>query len=192
MNRRVAAPGVGRLPIWSCSVRGFACHPCCHGRGALLPHLFTLTRLRPPPFGLRATARQAPPGKGACRAVARDAKSRERRRAVFFLCHFPSGCPDRVLPGALPCGVRTFLPPSPFRASADGRLAYCELFMLTLRAGRAGWAGKAEGRWIGGRGGKVEPSLITKENVVPIRRMPERFVALGAVECVLAIPPCRS
>src|SRR6185503_17133707 len=34
-------------PIWSCSVRGFACHPCCHGRGALLPHLFTLTRLRP-------------------------------------------------------------------------------------------------------------------------------------------------
>ena len=32
-----------RLPIWSCSVRGFACHPCCHGRGALLPHLFTLT-----------------------------------------------------------------------------------------------------------------------------------------------------
>src|SRR5262249_48085173 len=24
----------GCLPIWSCSVRGFACHPCCHGRGA--------------------------------------------------------------------------------------------------------------------------------------------------------------
>jgi hypothetical protein len=40
-----------RLPIWSCSVRGFACHPCCHGRGALLPHLFTLTsRLTPPGF----------------------------------------------------------------------------------------------------------------------------------------------
>src|SRR5258705_6100422 len=30
--------------------------------------------------------------------------------AVYFLCHFPSGCPDRALPGALPCGVRTFLP----------------------------------------------------------------------------------
>ena len=30
-------------------------------------------------------------------------------KAVCFLCHFPSGCPDRVLPGALPCGVRTFL-----------------------------------------------------------------------------------
>ncbi len=30
--------------------------------------------------------------------------------AVCFLCHFPSGRPDRGLPGALPCGVRTFLP----------------------------------------------------------------------------------
>ena len=33
-----------------------------------------------------------------------------RRRAVCFLCHFPSGHPDRGLPGALPSGVRTFLP----------------------------------------------------------------------------------
>ena len=32
-----------------------------------------------------------------------------RVEAVYFLCHFPSGCPDRALPGALPCGVRTFL-----------------------------------------------------------------------------------
>ena len=39
-----------RLPIWSCSVRGFACHPCCHGRGALLPHLFTIAC---PPCGGR-------------------------------------------------------------------------------------------------------------------------------------------
>src|SRR2546425_1671419 len=29
--------------------------------------------------------------------------------AVYFLCHFPSGHPARALPGALPCGVRTFL-----------------------------------------------------------------------------------
>src|SRR5689334_619594 len=32
-----------RLPIWPCSVRGFACHPSHDRRGALLPHLFTLT-----------------------------------------------------------------------------------------------------------------------------------------------------
>ena len=44
LPRRVAV----RPPIWSCSVRGFACRPCYHGRGALLPHLFTLTHLRPP------------------------------------------------------------------------------------------------------------------------------------------------
>src|SRR5262245_64936185 len=34
--------------------------------------------------------------------------------AVCFLCHFPSGFPARALPGALPCGVRTFLPPPSF------------------------------------------------------------------------------
>jgi hypothetical protein len=38
-----SAPIEGSLPIWSCSVRGFACHSCYHERGALLPHLFTLT-----------------------------------------------------------------------------------------------------------------------------------------------------
>ena len=32
-----------RFPIWPCSVRGFACHLPYSKRGALLPHLFTLT-----------------------------------------------------------------------------------------------------------------------------------------------------
>ena len=32
-----------RLPIWSCSVRGLACHSSYNERGALLPHHFTLT-----------------------------------------------------------------------------------------------------------------------------------------------------
>jgi hypothetical protein len=34
-----------RFPIWPCSVRGFACRACCHARGALLPHLFTIACL---------------------------------------------------------------------------------------------------------------------------------------------------
>ena len=34
----------GRSPIWSCSGWGLPCHRCCHRRGALLPHLFTLAR----------------------------------------------------------------------------------------------------------------------------------------------------
>jgi len=33
----------------------------------------------------------------------------ELPQVVCFLCHCPSGRPARVLPGALPCGVRTFL-----------------------------------------------------------------------------------
>src|SRR6187551_2760593 len=82
--------GPSNPPIWPCSVRGFACRPCYHERGALLPHLFTLTRLRP--CGLRR------------------GKPRGLPLAVCFLCHFPSSCPDRPLTGALPCGVRTFLP----------------------------------------------------------------------------------
>ena len=45
---------LNRLPIWFCSVRGFACHPRCRGRGALLPHLFTLT-LRPTRFLVPST-----------------------------------------------------------------------------------------------------------------------------------------
>ena len=32
-----------RSPMWSCSGWGLPCHPCCQGRGALLPHHFTLT-----------------------------------------------------------------------------------------------------------------------------------------------------
>src|SRR5262245_39087584 len=63
--------------------------------------------LRPSNFELRrGRPRQL---SGACLAEALGGKSRERRRAVCFLCHFPSGCPDRGLPGAPPCGVRTFL-----------------------------------------------------------------------------------
>jgi hypothetical protein len=46
-ERAVRQAEAMRHPIWPCSVRGFACHPCCHGRGALLPHLFTLTGRRP-------------------------------------------------------------------------------------------------------------------------------------------------
>ncbi len=49
------------------------------------------------------------------------------RRAVCFLCHCPSGCPDRELPGALPCGVRTFLPAFTLglSASSSGAAIVC-------------------------------------------------------------------
>ena len=38
-------------------------------------------------------------------------------RAVYFLCHCPSGCPDRALPGALPSEFGLSSPP-PLRALA--------------------------------------------------------------------------
>jgi hypothetical protein len=82
-RRRPFGRGSGRpcrRPIWPCSTWGLACQRRCRCRGALLPHLFTL----------------APAPEGAV--------------AVSFLCHFPSGCPDRDFPGTLPAGVRTFLP----------------------------------------------------------------------------------
>jgi len=82
-----------RLPIWSCSVRGLACHSPYGERGALLPHHFTLTYLH------KATQNGRP----------RDNAKHALRLAVCFLCHFPSGHPDRELPGALSFGVRTFL-----------------------------------------------------------------------------------
>src|SRR5436190_2627678 len=92
------------LPIWSCSVRGFACHRCHHRRGALLPHLFTIATLA--------------------------------GSAVCFLCHFPSGRPDRTLSGALPCGVRTFLSPCGKRSSGSLRT-----FILTGGTGGTAWVG---------------------------------------------------
>src|ERR1035438_4565901 len=72
----------GSLPIWSCSVWGLPCPAHYCSGGALLPHLFTLTRaLRP-------------------------------GRYVFCGTFRPTGLnrPSRTLSGTLLCGVRTFLP----------------------------------------------------------------------------------
>ena len=74
----------GAAPIWSCSRWGLPCHRRYRRRGALLPHPFTLTRLRP--GGLR--------------------------RAVCFLWHFPWGRPRRALPGTVFPWSPDFPPPA--------------------------------------------------------------------------------
>ena len=69
-----------------------------------------------------------------CLCVARACAS-TARSAVYFLCHYPSSCPDRALPGALPCGVRTFLSrrsPQSGRRRSD-RLAHCDEGHCTTR-----------------------------------------------------------
>ena len=57
-----------------------------------------------------------------CAGLPRASHERDpSREAVCFLCHCPSSCPARALPGALPFGVRTFLPPSPFGLRREAR-----------------------------------------------------------------------
>ena len=71
------------LPIWSCSVWGLPCRRHYCRRGALLPHLFTLTRTGRP--GIRPSGQTT----GCPRSLAFG----DRRRlslAVCFLWHWPS------------------------------------------------------------------------------------------------------
>jgi hypothetical protein len=75
-----------RLPICSCTGWGLPCRPGYPGRGALLPHRFTLAT-----------------------------HASRRRSAVCSLWHFPAGRPGRSLTGTLPCGARTFLGGHEFR-----------------------------------------------------------------------------
>jgi len=88
-------PGVLGGPPHPCSAllrMGFAKPPrLSRDAGGLLPHRFTL----------------------ACALVVRRGPS-----AVCSLLHFPSGRPAQVLPGILPCGVRTFLDPVRWAAVA--------------------------------------------------------------------------
>ena len=77
--------------------------PVTGDAGALLPHRFTLAA---PTVG-GSTRPASPRHRGAGRVAWSP------RRAVYSLLHLPSGHPDRALPGTLPCGARTFLPPRP-------------------------------------------------------------------------------
>jgi len=97
-NLERAAPG---FPIWPCTRWGFPCRVACASRGALLPHLFTIT---------------AVPQSGT--------------KAVCFLWHCPSETLSTFRPrisqlnkpglrGIAPFGVRTFLPRPAKRNGSD-------------------------------------------------------------------------
>ena len=103
MRSRRLAPGLrSSLPIWSCSVWGLPCRRHYCRRGALLPHLFTLTTACGQPFG----------------PVRIRAETRLPRRYVFCGTSRPRALKpaSRTLSGTLPCGVRTFLPRQPLLA----------------------------------------------------------------------------
>ena len=78
------------VPIRSCSRWGLPCHPCHQGRGALLPHPFTLTRR--------------------CAGA--------RGQAVCFLWHFPWSRLRRGLPGTVFPWSPDFPPPARTPAAA--------------------------------------------------------------------------
>ena len=91
------------VPIRSCSRCGLPCRFRCRTRGALLPHLFTLTR---PPF-------VPPPQAGEGRVG----------EAVHSLWHYPWGCPRRTLSGTVCRWSPDFPLPQPFGLSWSGRPA---------------------------------------------------------------------
>ena len=83
--------------IWPCSRRGLPCRVCCQPRGALLPHLFTLTtHLTLSGYNIEFIY----PGRVRC-------------VAVYFLWHFPSAHAAQELPGALPMWSPDFPLPEP-------------------------------------------------------------------------------
>src|SRR5688572_3090775 len=54
-------------------------------------------------------------------------RQRREDERYIFCATGPSSCPARALPGALPCGARTFLSRLPFRTDISDRLADCEI-----------------------------------------------------------------
>ena len=135
------------LPIWSCSVRGFACHFLLpEARCALRtisPLLMTrrIHATRCTGMEWRPSFTQRPP----LHRIAPCRVNPTRHERYIFCATIPSGYPARALPGALPSGVRTFLPRSRFatRRSPAGRpdrqrssgLAAASLFDARVRDG---------------------------------------------------------
>ena len=74
-----------RFPIWSCTRWGLPCRSCHHGRGALLPHLFTLT-------------------------IPKESESGGIFSVALSRIPAVAGVNGWGLPTTAPCGVRTFLP----------------------------------------------------------------------------------
>ena len=95
--RTTGEPVPPAAPIRSCSRWGLPCRPCCQGRGALLPHRFTLARRR--------------------------TRAWERGRAVCFLWHCPWGRPRRPLTGTVFPWSPDFPPPQVVRQRPSSRLA---------------------------------------------------------------------
>src|SRR5262249_60270524 len=93
--------------------------------------------------------------------------------AVCFLCHCPSGCPDRALPGALPCGVRTFLPSTRSRSCA--RSGQAPDRRVEGSPERANDHARVEGRSSGSLRRPIVHAWLTPR-APPVRALPVRLL----------------
>lgn len=93
-------PGRPSPPIWPCTARGLPCRGHCCPRGRLLPYRFTLTKWRV----LKRSAKGLASGRSSIRVHRRFIFCGTIRSPTPLLALGPL-----ALPGALPCGVRTFL-----------------------------------------------------------------------------------
>src|SRR5688572_920562 len=127
-----------RHPIWSCSVRGFACHRRYRRRGALLPHLFTLTSRLVPGLAAGALARGSrstrPPcgghSIGACPERARPEGAGESKGGIFSVPLVRQVALPGRYPAPCPAEFGLSSPSGTSRWSAvsesSGRLASCD------------------------------------------------------------------
>ena len=104
----LVVPGQDSAHIWSCCRWGLPCRPCHHGRGALLPHHFTLTAKAP--------------------------HVHAGFRGGIFLLHFPSDHSALALPSTVPCAVRTFLTSEAVTHSAARSPLQPRRFLLYCRS----------------------------------------------------------
>ena len=135
-------------------MRGFACHRRCRRRGALLPHLFTLTRLRSPVLSVRRAMAGKPWG---LPTVAPKA----RRWAVSFLCHWSVRlpCPGVTRRTALWSSDFPLLPALRGTAAvpgSSGRLADCDTRIMAYAI-----AASVEKAWLehGSAGQRTRASI---------------------------------
>ena len=117
----------GRSPIWSCSVWGFACHACYQTRGALLPHLFTLTRLRPPRFAAPRLRAAGPQTMGLPRRSPKARRADRKAGGIFSVPlvrrvappgNYPAHCPVEF---GLSSPARTSRCPKPAKTGSGNR-----------------------------------------------------------------------
>jgi hypothetical protein len=176
-----------RLPIWSCSVRGLACHRCCHRRGALLPHLFTLTHIVPVHPACTPRTRCTWRSGAACESAPRTPQDQPERCERYIFCatflqvaltgDYPAHCPAEF-------GLSS--PPSPCGFGAA--VAWLTATIYSTGTGRTGRTGRT-----GQKDFPTCPTRPTCPNLVPpVLLLPRRRSEPRVIRAVRSSPSTSS